>query len=94
MAAKYYLPFNDKFKVCCDKHDICYGTCGAPNLTVLFKKCNNQFKDCIVSQCGTIKNFFSQKACKFAADALYEAVNGVGGQDAYVASQKQACKCQ
>lgn len=93
LAGDVLLPYNDKFESCCDTHDVCFGTCGAPDLTGSFKDCNSDFKDCMDSKCKKIKNFFSEKVCKATATLVYKAVKE-GGENPYEASQKKACKCQ
>jgi hypothetical protein len=44
------LPFRDKsydFTNCCNKHDLCYGTCGSDKAT-----CDQEFKACANRQCS------------------------------------------
>jgi hypothetical protein len=39
------------FEPCCNVHDLCFQSCGAPNFQESFNNCNSAFKSCMFSQC-------------------------------------------
>lgn len=76
----------------CDKHDICYGTCGADRLT-----CDKAFRDNALSLCDSL---FSQNTecnkfrfdCRATAHIYYWAIR-LRGKGAYDAAQEEFCAC-
>lgn len=60
---------------CCDKHDICYQTCGQ-----IRKKCDTAFRDCVYKKCKVIKKWrwFRRLRCKAYAKFMYRAVSKFG----------------
>jgi hypothetical protein len=49
------------FSYCCDRHDACYGMCGAPKAY-----CDDDFKSCMLKQCST--TYSKNKQCPTAAE--------------------------
>ena len=75
---------------CCDKHDICYGSCLASK-----EKCDNLFKKCLYKTCNPeIKKLqlLEEKICKAGAKLLYSATMSVGCSS-FKDAQKEACDC-
>lgn len=95
--SKFSGPYTSKFTPCCNKHDVCYETCGGPDFRASHDKCDNEFKKCMDSYCesSTSKKFFSllTKVCKANGWMLYQAVSKLGGVF-YEQSQKRHCACQ
>lgn len=67
---------------CCDQHDICYGTC-TPGQDQ--KYCDNQFNQCLTTQCSntypntkTLSLKLKSDACKASAKTMYTLVKDFG----------------
>ena len=73
--SKYSGPYTSKFTPCCNKHDVCYETCGGPDFGETHDKCDDAFKKCMDDYCdsSTSKGFFSltNKICKANGWMLY-----------------------
>ncbi|XP_013794546.1 group XIIA secretory phospholipase A2-like [Limulus polyphemus] len=77
-------------ELCCNDHDVCYGTCLADK-----DLCDLKFKKCLYNTCDRHKKFLQEgglKGCKGAAKLFYLATVGLGCK-AYLDSQKKACIC-
>ncbi len=80
------------FNHCCNKHDICYGTCNTPKA-----ECDNTFRECLFSRCVELGKTFSfiqsyEDICKEAAQVMFNSVIKLGCP-AYGKAQKQECVC-
>jgi len=80
--------FND----CCNKHDVCYGTCNEQK-----NECDSTFKECLFDRCDelgrknlAIKSYVA--ICKEAAQAMFISVVKLGCP-AYGKAQKHECVC-
>nr|AAT92118.1 putative salivary secreted peptide [Ixodes pacificus] len=83
------LPHKD-MNSCCNRHDICYGTCLATK-----DDCDSKFLGCLDSVCDkkTGKNHKDKlMSCKAAARALYAGSQYLGCK-AFKDAQRQACFC-
>jgi secretory phospholipase A2 len=65
-------PLGYNFKPCCDKHDMCYCTCG-----VTREQCDLVFCGCLLGRCGT-KCLWVPTPCRAAASAYCLAVKLFG----------------
>jgi secretory phospholipase A2 len=75
----------EDFTYCCDRHDLCYATCGAPK-----DFCEQEFKRCMHRMC---KELFSHNAeCRGAADTYVMGTTLMGG-GGYEALQREHCEC-
>jgi len=81
------------FQSCCDKHDLCYGTCDPTNKN----KCDEDFYDCMKQKCNEKYSTSLKKplnlACKAEGSVLFKAVEKLG-KNAYNSSQNNACVCK
>lgn len=75
----------EDFTYCCDRHDVCYSTCG---LTHSF--CDEDFKKCMHSLCDQI--FPHNPECKSAA-STYSMGTSMFGAELYANEQKDNCVC-
>jgi len=95
---KAITPFLSVLLPCCNKHDICYGTCAGSGFTSAFKKCNSEFDKCMKSNCNEIKHRSTvtttakREVCKFSAATYYTAVSALG-KTPYFNAQKEHCDC-
>ena len=86
-------PYLKHLTSCCDEHDSCFDTCGAPDFEDSFQKCNVDFKQCMYAVClKTQKSSFSKTMCKLNAGTFYGLVKH-GGQGPYNSAQKKHCDC-
>ncbi|PAA76292.1 hypothetical protein BOX15_Mlig032527g2, partial [Macrostomum lignano] len=78
---------------CCNKHDICYGTCGRGQAV-----CDRSFNACMADSCeqmrksGAIKSDEALTECRATAAAFHLTVVSVGCQF-YREAQASACVC-
>jgi secretory phospholipase A2 len=81
------------FQSCCDKHDICYGTCNPTNKNT----CDQDFYDCMKEICDEKFSSIIKKplkvGCKLEGKVLFTAVSKLG-ENAYNIAQNDACICQ
>lgn len=91
---KMVSPYLSSLTPCCNQHDICYGTSGAPDFKESFKKCNVDFKECMYDVCLDVegRSTSSKLLCKINASTFYNAVKYFG-QGPYNKSQKNHCDC-
>lgn len=75
------FPFSD----CCQRHDECYGTCGATR-----QACDEGFLYCMVKACTKYSARIIEFDCNRWAMLYYRAVDR-RGQDAYDRAQREAC---
>lgn len=87
-------PYIKYLTPCCNEHDKCYGTCAVTNFEDAFKKCNNDFKDCMTKVCVEVEgnHWAARQLCKANAGTFYEIVKNLG-PIAYNNSQKNHCDC-
>uniref|UniRef100_A0A1I8GVP9 Group XIIA secretory phospholipase A2 n=1 Tax=Macrostomum lignano TaxID=282301 RepID=A0A1I8GVP9_9PLAT len=78
---------------CCNRHDICYGTCNAAK-----SDCESEFKACLSQACdsmrsrGQLPDAKDYDNCKSIAGLFYETVQGFGCEF-YLDAQATACQC-
>ncbi|XP_077999545.1 group XIIA secretory phospholipase A2-like [Glandiceps talaboti] len=80
---------------CCNKHDLCYDTCGADR-----NQCDEDFKNCLYKMCekefnGGKSSTFSKKkldGCKSTGDLMYIGTMGLGCKS-FLDAQEKACTC-
>jgi secretory phospholipase A2 len=55
------MQIESKFKLesCCDKHDLCYDTCGKTRT-----ECDKQFESCMNKICKSLKSKSKQQQCQ------------------------------
>ena len=75
----------EDFTYCCDRHDACYGMCGASQ-----EYCDKDFKKCMRNLCSTA--FPASKQCSSAADT-YAMGTAMFGGEAYGQAQEEHCEC-
>nr|XP_002737263.2 PREDICTED: uncharacterized protein LOC100368483 [Saccoglossus kowalevskii] len=78
---------------CCDRHDICYDTCGNNR-----NECDDRFKKCLDKMCKMYKDekkLSKQQlsGCKTTTDLMYAGTVGLGCKS-YLEAQKNACICR
>lgn len=84
------------FRVCCDAHDKCYGTCGAVK-----GNCDRVFVGCLLQVCSTTSDAAVVDACqpmyRFTKDALAQRALAKGTAlfscQAFLLAQEGACDC-
>ncbi|XP_070545465.1 group XIIA secretory phospholipase A2-like [Ptychodera flava] len=77
---------------CCNKHDICYDTCGVDRI-----KCDEDFNKCLHKMCKKYKSERNMtkrqmEGCKTTAELMSAGTLGLGCQ-AFLDAQKEACSC-
>ncbi|CAF3917308.1 unnamed protein product [Rotaria sp. Silwood1] len=78
---------------CCNKHDVCYETCGQTQA-----RCDNEFQSCLNSVCGTLGGWFQwwaatrQALCQFDGRTLFTIVNAFGSSAFIAAQQAHGCR--
>jgi hypothetical protein len=78
----------------CNKHDCCWGKCGAGQA-----KCDHDFFNNLGSACASAPNVFGliglvqEALCREVALTYYQAVSSEQGTEAYNASQGDVCSC-
>lgn len=75
----------DYHNACCDKHDICYGTCGKTR-----HQCDKDFRECVTST--THASFLLKPVCRTSGEAMATTVEQAGCV-AYLGGQAEACIC-
>lgn len=75
----------EDFTHCCDRHDVCYSTCG---MTHSF--CDEDFKKCMINLCDKV--FPENAACKGAANT-YSMGTSLFGADLFTEGQRDHCVC-
>jgi len=76
-----------RFIECCNKHDICYGTCGTTH-----KGCDDSFKECMQKECKPL-NIAKKALCKTTAFGFHKAV-AIGGKCVFYKTQEEHCRCE
>jgi secretory phospholipase A2 len=82
------------WKQCCDKHDICYGTCNKAKST-----CDSDMLKCMTTQVKlfslkSTRTKDEDKCVKYKLDKVfYEAVHTLGCSP-YKSAQEEACSCR
>ncbi|KAI0239938.1 Group XIIA secretory phospholipase A2 [Lamellibrachia satsuma] len=71
---------------CCNTHDLCYDTCNNKR-----HNCDKEFKECLSDVCHRLKTKKGTKECLSTVD-LMQAGTSVFGCQAYLDSQKKACR--
>ncbi|MCS6871810.1 MAG: phospholipase A2 [Anaerolineae bacterium] len=72
------------FTPACNRHDICYGTCGSNRAA-----CDSRFYEDMRAICAT-RSWWTRTSCYAAAWTYYQAVRNFG-QGAYNNAQRVAC---
>ncbi|XP_066303354.1 group XIIA secretory phospholipase A2-like [Branchiostoma lanceolatum] len=75
---------------CCDKHDICYDTCGKKR-----QNCDDKFKTCLDDMCEEIRTTLSSdqyEGCQMTSQLMYAGTMGLGCRS-FKEAQKRACIC-
>ncbi|XP_035671456.1 group XIIA secretory phospholipase A2-like [Branchiostoma floridae] len=75
---------------CCDKHDICYDTCGNKR-----QDCDDKFKTCLDNMCEELSRTLSadqNEGCQMTSQLMYAGTMGLGCKS-YKEAQKRACIC-
>lgn len=62
------------FRDACNKHDVCYATCGTPR-----EDCENEFESNMYDECDDNYSFPALNACKALADLFVAGVTELGG---------------
>ncbi len=81
------------FLVCCNNHDVCYGTCNDVKAS-----CDSNFLTCLTASCDAaysapgMLTTIKRTSCHGAANTYYSAVSN-GGQSAFDAAQSDSCDC-
>eukprot|EP01035_Chromulina_nebulosa_P029386 gene29386-38944_t len=75
----------EDFTYCCDRHDACYATCGAPKAF-----CDLEFKKCMKKMCKSL--FRQNRDCEKAADT-YAMGTMIFGEVGFSDSQRDFCVC-
>ncbi|RNA15971.1 diguanylate cyclase [Brachionus plicatilis] len=87
----FRIDFSEKkfhlFNMCCNAHDLCYGTCGTNKI-----ECDLNFKNCLESVCELLKNN-SKHDCIFNGKMMYGLVT-IFGCENFQESQTTACICK
>ena len=82
--------FSESFEECCNKHDVCYGTCYVDK-----KDCEKAFKSCMDNKCENMDVKYFKKirkaACKLKSDIFHGLVDKYG-HSAFDPAQKKYCK--
>jgi hypothetical protein len=73
------------FTYCCDRHDVCYATCGIDK-----SFCEEDFGKCMTNLCATA--FPTQPNCRGAASVYQMGVTMFGGQG-FMQLQEEHCEC-
>ncbi|XP_060077722.1 group XIIA secretory phospholipase A2-like [Ylistrum balloti] len=79
-----------KMTKCCDRHDICYGTCNTNK-----DSCDRIFKQCLEDMCTDLSGSLSQdeyEGCEATAELMYQGTVALGC-GSFIQSQKDACEC-
>ena len=78
------------FTEVCNKHDRCYGKCGAPK-----EKCDNEFSEGLKKYCELRQKHSAEifQQCNSLASFYYAGVQ-LMGCSFYLDAQKQACTCR
>ncbi|CAN8001465.1 unnamed protein product [Ixodes hexagonus] len=79
------LPHPD-FETCCNRHDICYDTCGENKTS-----CDERFGKCMTGVCETM---ISGRDNCLATSRLFTTMTTNHGCDPFLQSQKKACVCR
>mmetsp|Transcript_46480 Transcript_46480/g.85166 ORF Transcript_46480/g.85166 Transcript_46480/m.85166 type:complete len:315 (+) Transcript_46480:46-990(+) len=72
---------------CCNRHDVCYSSCGAS-----FEFCEKQFKQCMKKRCKQPMNREKEWECEDQAKSM-SSLTGVFGKEFHSGSAKQVCDC-
>lgn len=78
---------------CCNRHDICYETCGKTQ-----SGCDNDFKTCLNNVCSTLGGWFQwwaatrRSACQLDGRVLFTIVNAFGSSAFNAAQQNSGCR--
>uniref|UniRef100_A0A6B0UWN1 Putative phospholipase a2 group xii n=1 Tax=Ixodes ricinus TaxID=34613 RepID=A0A6B0UWN1_IXORI len=75
-----------EFETCCNRHDICYDTCGENRTS-----CDEIFEKCMTGVCQTRAS--SKDNC-LATSRLFTTMTAEHGCDPFLKSQKKACVCR
>ncbi|XP_019635440.1 PREDICTED: group XIIA secretory phospholipase A2-like [Branchiostoma belcheri] len=75
---------------CCDKHDICYDTCGKNR-----QDCDDKFKSCLDKMCENLSTTLSKdqyEGCQMTSQLMYAGTTSLGCKS-FKDAQKRACIC-
>lgn len=83
------LPLLKDIHKCCDKHDICYGTCMNSKV-----KCDSEFANCLFSKCEKQAKLLDDdiRKCTGISKLFHMGVQALGC-NAFLDSQAEACIC-
>ena len=73
---------------CCNGHDVCYSTCGAP-----FAHCEEQFSTCMKGVCDRLESSERRQACHEQANS-FTSMTGLFGRGSHSSSQMDTCECK
>ncbi|XP_023229534.1 group XIIA secretory phospholipase A2-like [Centruroides sculpturatus] len=83
------LPLLKDVHKCCDKHDICYGTCMSSKF-----KCDSEFEKCLYNKCEKQAKHLKDdvRKCTGISKLFHMGVQALGCK-AFLDSQAEACIC-
>lgn len=83
------LPLLKDTEKCCDKHDICYGTCMSNKST-----CDAEFENCLYVKCEKQAKKLGEdvRKCKGVSKLFHMGVQSLGC-NAFKTAQAESCKC-
>eukprot|EP00403_Amphidinium_massartii_P026277 CAMPEP_0178387746 /NCGR_PEP_ID=MMETSP0689_2-20121128/9231_1 /TAXON_ID=160604 /ORGANISM="Amphidinium massartii, Strain CS-259" /LENGTH=215 /DNA_ID=CAMNT_0020008117 /DNA_START=12 /DNA_END=655 /DNA_ORIENTATION=+ len=72
---------------CCNRHDVCYSSCGAS-----FDFCEKKFKQCTQERCKQPENAGQEAECMEQANSML-GLTGIFGKDFHSNSARTVCEC-
>ena len=83
-----HIPEEEDFTYCCDRHDVCYSTCGATKAY-----CDEDLQKCVQKLCKEV--FYMNRKCTSAARSYAQEVvkSAETGEYHYDNYQKKHCTC-